>query len=41
MADRTATVKRDTLETQIKVEINLDGAVKANLIRVCHFWSIC
>jgi imidazoleglycerol-phosphate dehydratase len=26
MADRTATVKRDTLETQIEVEINLDGA---------------
>lgn len=28
MADRTATVKRDTLETQIEVEINLDGAGK-------------
>ena len=25
MADRTATVKRDTLETQIEVAINLDG----------------
>ena len=25
MADRTATVSRDTLETQIEVEINLDG----------------
>ena len=25
MADRKATVKRDTLETQIEVSINLDG----------------
>ena len=25
MSDRTATVSRDTLETQIKVSINLDG----------------
>jgi len=25
MADRTATVKRDTLETQVEVSINLDG----------------
>ncbi|MBI3774489.1 MAG: imidazoleglycerol-phosphate dehydratase HisB [Gammaproteobacteria bacterium] len=25
MADRTATVKRDTLETQIEVSVNLDG----------------
>ena len=30
MAQRTATVKRDTLETQIEVSINLDGAGKAN-----------
>jgi imidazoleglycerol-phosphate dehydratase len=26
MADRTATVKRDTLETQIEVSLNLDGS---------------
>ena len=25
MADRTAKLKRDTLETQISVEVNLDG----------------
>jgi len=30
MADRTATVQRDTLETQIRVAINLDGTGKAN-----------
>ena len=29
MADRTASVERNTLETQIKVEINLDGTGKA------------
>ena len=29
MTDRTATVSRDTLETQIKVSINLDGTGKA------------
>ncbi len=28
MADRTATVKRDTLETQIEVSVNLDGTGK-------------
>lgn len=31
MADRTATVKRDTLETKISVNINLDGSGKAKL----------
>ena len=31
MADRKATVKRDTLETQIEVSLNLDGSGKANL----------
>jgi len=31
MADRTATIKRDTLETQIEVSVNLDGTGKANL----------
>ncbi|MDC3332989.1 imidazoleglycerol-phosphate dehydratase HisB [bacterium] len=30
MADRTAKVSRDTLETQITVSINLDGTGKAN-----------
>ena len=29
MADRKATVKRDTLETQIQVSLNLDGSGKA------------
>jgi imidazoleglycerol-phosphate dehydratase len=29
MADRTATVKRDTLETQIEVALNLDGSGKS------------
>ena len=31
MADRKATVKRDTLETKIEVSLNLDGKGKANL----------
>jgi imidazoleglycerol-phosphate dehydratase len=31
MAERTATVKRDTLETKISVNINLDGSGKAKL----------
>ena len=31
MAERTATVTRDTLESQITVSINLDGTGKANL----------
>ena len=31
MADRTASVERNTLETQIRVEINLDGTGKAEL----------
>ncbi|WP_455366217.1 imidazoleglycerol-phosphate dehydratase HisB [Kaarinaea lacus] len=31
MATRTATVKRDTLETQIEVSLNLDGSGKAQL----------
>ncbi|NOZ54268.1 MAG: imidazoleglycerol-phosphate dehydratase HisB [Gammaproteobacteria bacterium] len=30
MADRKASVKRDTLETQIQVSINIDGSGKAN-----------
>jgi len=30
MAQRTATVKRDTLETQIEVSVNLDGSGKAS-----------
>lgn len=30
MADRKATVKRDTLETQIEVSVNLDGTGKSN-----------
>lgn len=30
MADRKATVSRDTLETQITVEVNLDGTGQAN-----------
>ena len=31
MADRRATVTRETLETQIVVEINLDGSGRAEL----------
>ncbi len=31
MADRIAKVKRDTLETQIEVSVNLDGKGKSNL----------
>ena len=31
MAERKATVKRDTLETQIEVSLNLDGKGKANM----------
>ncbi len=31
MSERTASVSRDTLETQIKVTLNLDGTGKANL----------
>jgi imidazoleglycerol-phosphate dehydratase len=31
MADRTASVKRDTLETQITVSLNLDGSGKTEL----------
>lgn len=31
MTDRTASVERNTLETQIKVAINLDGTGKSNL----------
>jgi len=30
MTDRTATIKRDTLETQISVTINIDGTGKVN-----------
>ena len=30
MAERSAEVKRDTLETQIQVKVNLDGTGKAN-----------
>ena len=29
MAERTATIERDTLETQITVSVNLDGTGKA------------
>ena len=32
MSDRTAQVERNTLETQIKIKINLDGTGKANFI---------
>lgn len=32
MADRTATVKRDTLETQIEATVNLDGAGKGTFV---------
>lgn len=31
MADRKATIKRDTLETQIQISINLDGSGRANI----------
>jgi len=32
MTQRTATVERNTLETQIKIEINLEGTGKANFL---------
>jgi imidazoleglycerol-phosphate dehydratase len=31
MADRKATIKRDTLETQIQISINLDGTGRSNI----------
>jgi len=37
MAERQASVERNTLETQIKVGVNLDGSGKAELDTGVHF----
>jgi len=37
MSNRTATVNRDTLETQITVSVNLDGSGKTNFSTGVHF----
>ena len=37
MADRTATVTRDTLETRITVSVNLDGSGKADFVTGISF----
>ena len=37
MSDRIASVERNTLETQIKVSINLDGTGKLTVKQVCLF----
>lgn len=37
MAERQASVERNTLETQIKVDVNLDGSGKAELDTGVHF----
>lgn len=38
---RTATVARNTSETQITVSINLDGTGKAKFDTGVPFWSTC
>ena len=34
---RSASIKRDTRETQIELTLNLDGAGKANIASGCGF----
>jgi imidazoleglycerol-phosphate dehydratase len=41
MAERKASVERDTLETQIKASINLDGTGKARFDIGVPFLSTC
>ena len=41
MAERKASVERDTLETQIKASINLDGTERPDLISESLFLSTC
>ncbi|EIC14085.1 imidazoleglycerol-phosphate dehydratase [Kingella kingae PYKK081] len=38
---RTATITRNTSETQITVSINLDGTGKARFDTGVHFWNTC
>jgi len=38
MTQRIAQVERNTLETQIKININLDGTGKASFVTGVPFW---
>ena len=38
---RTATIERNTAETQIKLWIDLDGTGQYEMARAAAFWTIC